>query len=58
MVESSTFSIDFIAMKKCTEHIMGLKIKLHHFGIDIDSPDMMLNDNKSAVKKVQKLNLH
>ena len=49
MVESSTFSNEFISMNTCTEHIIELRFKLQMFGVYIDGPAIMLNDNESAV---------
>ena len=54
-VESSTFSSEFITMNTCLKHIMGLRFKLQMFGMDIDSPAIMLNDCKSAVKNSLKI---
>jgi len=34
-VESSAFSLEFIAMKSCIEKIRGLRYKLRMFGIPI-----------------------
>ena len=48
-VDSISFSSEFIAMNTCTEHIIALRFKLQMFGIDIDVPAIMLNDNESAV---------
>ena len=44
-VESSTFLGEFITMKTCKEHIIGLRFKLQIFGIYIVGPAIMLNDN-------------
>ena len=32
------------------DHIIALRFKLRTFGVDIDGPSIMLNDNESAVK--------
>ena len=45
MVKLSTFSSEFIANNTCTAHIIALKSKLQMFGVDIDDPIIMLNDN-------------
>ena len=55
MVESSKFSSKFIAMKTCTEHIILLKFKLRMFGVDIDGPTIMLNNNKIVVNNNSKI---
>ena len=49
MVESSTLSSKFMAMKTCTEHIILLRLKLKIFGVDIYGTVIMFNDNESAV---------
>ena len=54
-VESSTFSSEFIALKTCTEHIIALRFKLRMFGIPIDGPANILNDNMSAVGNSSKI---
>ena len=54
-VESSTFSSEFIALKTCTESIIALQFKLRMFGVPIDGPAMVLNDNQSAVNNSSKL---
>ena len=35
-VESSTFTSEFIALKACTERVVGIRFKLRIFGIPID----------------------
>ena len=42
-------------MNTCTEHIISLRFKLQMFGVDIDGPDIMLNDNESAVNNSSKI---
>ena len=37
------------------KYIIGLRIKLQIFGIDIDGPTIMLNDKKSAVNNSSKI---
>ena len=54
-VESSYFSSEFIALKTCVEHIIGLRFKLRMFGIPIDVEAIFLNDNKSVVDSSSKL---
>ena len=51
-VDSSTFSIKFIAMKTCTEHIILLRFKLQMLGIDIDGPAIMLNESESTANNI------
>ena len=46
-VDSSTFSSESIAMKKCTQHTIGLIFKLQMFGIYIDGPAIMLRITKA-----------
>ena len=54
-VKSSTISSEFIAMKTCTEHIIGLRFKLQIFVINIDGPAITLNYNESAVNNISKI---
>ena len=54
-VESSTFSSEYIALKTCVEHIIGIRFKLMMFGIPIDGEARILNDNKSVVDSSSKL---
>ena len=54
-VETSTFTSEFIAMKICTEAIIGLRYKLRMFGIPIDGPAKVLCDNKSCVDSSSKV---
>ena len=42
-------------MKIRTEHIISLRPKLRIFGVDIDGPTIMLNDNKIAVNNSTKI---
>ena len=39
-------------MKTCTDHIIALIFKLRMFGVDIDGPAIMLNDNEITVNKI------
>ena len=36
-------------MKTCMEHGISLRFKLQMYGVDIDGPSIILNDNESAV---------
>ena len=54
-VESSTFSSKFIALKTCVEKIIGLCFKLRMFGVPINGPALVLNNNESTVKNSSKL---
>ena len=54
-IESSTFSSEFIALKVCTESIIALRFKLRMFGVPIEGPALVLNDNQSAVNNSSKL---
>ena len=50
-VESSAFSLKFMALRSCTEEIRGLRYKLRIFGIPIgDEPTHIFCDNESVVK--------
>ena len=53
-VESSTFGSEFIALKKCVEHIIALRFKLRTFGITIDGESRTLNESKSVVDSSSK----
>ena len=55
MVESSTFSSEFIAMKTCMESIVTLRYKLYMFGVPIDGAADVLCDNQSVVNNTSKL---
>ena len=55
MVESSTFSSEFIAMKTCTEHIIASIFKLQMFGLDIDVPTIILNENYIVVNNISNI---
>ena len=54
-IESSTFSSEFIAMKNCMEHIIGLRFKLRMFGIPIEGPAHVLCDNQAVINNSSKL---
>ena len=54
-VESSAFSSEFIAMKTCSEAIIGLRFKLRISGVPIDTPANVLCDNESVVNNSTKL---
>ena len=54
-MESSTFSSEFVALKTCVGHIIGLVFKLRIFGIPIDGEARVLNDSKSDVDRILKL---
>ena len=49
-VESSTFGSEYIATKTCVEAVQALRFKLRMFGVPIDGPCRVFNDNQSAVK--------
>ena len=49
-VESSTFGSEYIATKTCVEAIQALQFKLRIFGVPIDGPYRVFNDNQSVVK--------
>jgi hypothetical protein len=48
-VESSSFSSEFIAMKKCCEYLRGLRYKLRMMGIPVLGPDYIQGDNQSML---------
>ena len=54
-VESSAFSSEFIAMKTCSEAIIGLRFKLKMFGVPLNTPANVLCDNESVVNNSTKL---
>ena len=54
-VESSAFSSEFIAMKTCSEAIIGLRFKLRMFGVPIGTLANVLCDNESVVNNSTKL---
>ena len=54
-VESSTFSREFISLKRCVKHIIGMRFKLRIFGIPIDREAIFFNENKSVVDRNSKL---
>ena len=54
-VGSSTFSSEFIALNTCVEHIIGLRFKLRMFEIPIYGEAIVLNENKSVVDFISKL---
>ena len=49
MVETSTYSAEFIALKTAVEHIKGIRNSLRSFGIHVTSPTNVRCDNKSVV---------
>jgi hypothetical protein len=49
-VETSTFGLEFVAMKIATEIIRGLRYKLRMMGVPLDGPANVLADNDSMVK--------
>lgn len=54
-VESSTFGSEYIATKTCVEAVQALRFKLRMFGVPIDGPCRMFNDNESVVKNSSKV---
>ena len=48
-VESSSFGSEYIALRICTEMVEALRYKLRCFGILIDGPAEVFNDNQSVV---------
>ena len=49
MVETSTYSSEFIALKTAVEHIKGVRNTLRSFGVHVTSPTDVRCDNKSVV---------
>ena len=54
-VESSAFSSEFIALKCATETIEGFRYKLRMFGIRVEGPTHIFNDNESVIKNCTKV---
>jgi hypothetical protein len=46
--ETSTFGIEFVAMKQATEYVRGLRFKLRMMGITVDEPAYVFGDNQSV----------
>ena len=55
IMESSTFSSEFIALKIVTETIVGLRFKLQMFGMPIGGPAHILNNCQSVVNDSSKV---
>jgi hypothetical protein len=53
--KSSTFGLEFRAMRVAIERIKALQYKLRMFGIPIDGPTNVLGDNKSVVNSASKV---
>lgn len=53
--ESSTFGLEFVAMRIVTERIKALQYKLRMFGIPIQGPTNVLGDNESVVNSASKV---
>ena len=49
MVETSSYSSEFIALKTATEHIKGIRNSLRSLGIEVKSPTLIRCDNRSVV---------
>jgi hypothetical protein len=47
--ETSTFGSEFVAMKKATEYVRGLRYKLRMMGITVDEPAFVFGDNQSVL---------
>lgn len=48
-VESSSFGLEFIAMKHCCEYLRGLHYKLRMMGIPVNGPAYIFGDNQSVL---------
>ena len=44
-IETRTSGSEFMAMKRTTEYLCGLRYKLRMFGIPVDEPDFVYGDN-------------
>jgi hypothetical protein len=55
IVESSTFSSEFIAMRICLEAITAFRYKPRMFGVPVDEATSVLCDNKSVVDNSSKV---
>ena len=49
-VETSTFGLEFTAMKKAVELVKGLQYKLQIFGIPLEGPASMYCDNEAVYR--------
>ena len=48
-VETSTFGLEFIAMKQCCEYVERLCYKLRIIGMPVELPIYVFSDNKSVL---------
>lgn len=48
-VQTSSFGLEFIAMKECCDYLRGLRYKLRMMGISCDFPSYIYGDNKSVL---------
>ena len=48
-IDTSSFGIEFVAMKYCTGYIWGLKFKLQMMGIQCNCPAFIYGDNQSVL---------
>ena len=48
-IETESFGSEFVAMKACTEYILGLKFKIHIMGIQCDFPAFIYGNNQSLL---------
>ena len=48
-METSSFGLEFIAMKHCTEYARGLIYKLRIVGISCTAPAFIFGDNQSVL---------
>ena len=51
-VESSSFALEFVAMKQCCEYIKALKYKLRMMGIPCEQPAYIYGDNQSVLTNI------
>ena len=48
-IETSSFGLEFVAMKQCTEYVRGLRYRLRMMGIPVEEPTFIYGDNQSVL---------
>jgi hypothetical protein len=48
-VKTSTFGLEFVAMKVATERLKGLRYKLRMMGVPLSGPSYLFGDNQSVI---------
>ena len=51
-VQTSTFGSEFMAMRQAVELVQALRFKLRMFGIPLDGPASMYQDNEAVYKNI------